>query len=78
MATKNDLAIARPDGLSADEGEVMDALIDAVEAWEQLPKQHDEDFRSRFFLENVSIPRAIPNFSPRFVLPLENRARDER
>ena len=35
----------RDDGLTEEEGEVMDALKDAVEAFDQLDKQHpDEEF----------------------------------
>lgn len=40
-------AMAREDGLTEAEGEVMDALCEAVAAWEQLEKQHPseaEDF----------------------------------
>ena len=34
----------RDDGLNDEEGDVMDALIDAVSAWDALPRQHpDED-----------------------------------
>jgi len=33
----------RDDGLTEDEGEVMDHLVDAVEAWAYLPRQHPNE-----------------------------------
>ena len=39
----------RDDGLTEAEGEVMDALVDAVMAYEELPEQHPNE-RDEFFL----------------------------
>lgn len=33
----------RADGLSDNEGAVMDALLEAVAAWDELPVQHPDD-----------------------------------
>lgn len=33
----------REDGLTRAEGKVMDALVDAVAAWGELPRQHPQE-----------------------------------
>ena len=33
----------RPDGLTAEEGIVSDRLVEAVEAWARLPRQHPQE-----------------------------------
>lgn len=33
----------RADGLSYEEGEVMDCILDAVACWDKLPVQHPDD-----------------------------------